>query len=143
MTEVMLAILLTLPGGAHLAKDRAAIAHKAAKESVRQNGTLGAMTVEETERLLWVWSYYESSWRVDALGDTGNACGLMQVHSSRCDALRKDAVAGMSAGLKLMQDLTEHCKSLNGGLQAYATGRCNGAPRLVKWRCAKARANCE
>jgi hypothetical protein len=86
-----------------------------------------------TARLLLVWSWSESRWDACAEGDHGRAIGVMQVHGAleaRCDAR-----AGYRAALRLIAVLETACGSRRGALQAFASGRCEGATRLVESRC--------
>jgi hypothetical protein len=101
---------------------------------------IAAMVAEgipEGDRETWgrrafVWSFYESAFTRDALGDAGASCGYMQVSTpgkwlkdATCDSVRKDGVAGYRVGLRVMKLLIDKCGSVRAGLNAYATnGEC-------------------
>ena len=82
----------------------------------------------------WVWSYHESAFTPDALGDNGASCGYLQVsmphkviEGATCEKVRKDGVLGMRVGLGLMKRLIDKCGSVRKGLTSYATGKdCPG-----------------
>jgi hypothetical protein len=91
---------------------------------------------------LWGWSFWESSWRVDALGDAGTACGLLQVHDpgvwlpgATCASVRADPVLGVRAGLRVMRYAIGRCGSVASGLGMFASGRCGWVAPLVARRC--------
>jgi hypothetical protein len=90
-------------------------------------------------RLLIAWSYWESSWQHDALGDGGRSCGIMQVMprtgGKSCEQIRSSAVAGYRAGLGVIRSLNKTCGGLRPALGAYASGRCGSMQTLVAKRC--------
>lgn len=99
-----------------------------------------------TARLLLVWAARESAGRADAVGDAGQACGVLQLHpvargGATCAELRASRRLGLRRGLAWMRALSARCGSVVGGLRAYASGRCAGTERarlLVAARCALA-----
>lgn len=110
-----------------------------------------ASTVEEsraaTARLLVVWSWRESAWKVGAIGDAGASLGAMQLNRSwlggRDAEVLTDRRLALRLGLALMVDLAARCGSVRGGLRAYASGSCSGNARareLVAARCKMAEA---
>ncbi len=93
-----------------------------------------------TARLLLVWSWSESRWDACAEGDHGRAIGLMQVHGA--EEARCDAREGYRSALRLIGVLRTACGSELGAWRAFASGRCDGAKRLVESRC-RAAGGCE
>ena len=92
-------------------------------------------------RLLIAWSYWESSWIPDALGDQGRSCGVMQVMPRKgtptCAEMRSSAVVGYRAGLSQIRALNKICNGLKPALGAYGSGKCGGLKKLVERRCSK------
>ncbi len=100
---------------------------------------------ERTARLLLVWSWRESAWRADAIGDSGASLGAMQMNRSWLGSRARDVLGdrrlALRLGLALMRNLAESCGSVRRGLHAYACGTCSGSVRareLVANRCALA-----
>ena len=93
-------------------------------------------------RLWVVWTFYESSFRSDVVGDHGRSCGIAQVQprpgGPTCAEMRRSAYVGMEAGAAFLESLVAQCGSLRSALGAYASGRCGGAPALVARRCSEA-----
>jgi hypothetical protein len=94
---------------------------------------------EKLARLLVGWSYWESAWDHQALGDGGRSCGIMQVNprsiGMTCDEIRKSPRAGMMAGFKVMRYLNKKCGGLKPALGAYGSGKCGGIKTIVEKRC--------
>lgn len=92
-------------------------------------------------RLLIAWSYWESSWKHDALGDAGRSCGIMQVmprtSNQSCDKIRSSPEAGFRAGLGVIKSLNKTCGGLRPALGAYASGKCGSMKKLVDQRCTR------
>lgn len=92
-------------------------------------------------RLLIAWSYWESSWMPDALGDQGRSCGVMQVMPRKgtptCSEMRSSAVVGYRAGLAQIRALNKICKGLKPALGAYGSGTCGSLKKVVESRCSK------
>lgn len=112
---------------------------------VDERGPLPGLDAAETAQLLLAWSLRESSWKVDAIGDVGASCGVMQVRApwkwtgATCAALTRDLRVGYAAGHVVMRHAIVRCGGLRAGLGAYATkGRCGGARTLVAARLALA-----
>lgn len=96
-----------------------------------------------TARILTVFAWEESRFRASALGDSGRACGVLQLHEQAraghsCAAVRADRRLGLRLGLAWMRRMAVQCGSLEAGLRAYASGSCTGARALVARRCALA-----
>jgi len=96
---------------------------------------------EKLAKLLIAWSYWESSWYHDALGDGGRSCGIMQVMPRTggvsCSQMRSSPEAGYRAGLGVIRSLNKLCGGLRPALGAYGSGRCGGIPKIVGERCKK------
>lgn len=95
----------------------------------------------KTAEILLVWAWAESRWEARALGDNGHACGVLQLHpiarpGYSCAAVRADRRLGLRLGLAWMRRMSAQCGSLEGGLRAFASGRCSGAREFVARRCA-------
>ena len=90
-------------------------------------------------RLLISWSYWESAWDHNALGDGGRSCGIMQVNprtiGMSCMELRSSPRTGMQAGFRVIKRLTQVCGGLKQGLGAYGSGKCGGVKSIVEKRC--------
>lgn len=89
---------------------------------------------------LWIaFAFYESSFRLDVMGDNNTSCGLMQVKHKpgypSCQEMKKSAKAAMRGGAMAMESGIAECGGLAKGLSAYASGTCNGARKLVEQRC--------
>jgi hypothetical protein len=90
---------------------------------------------EATARVLLVWAWRESAWRTNALGDAGNACGVLQLHAiardgHTCTELRSDRRLALRVGLAWMRRMRDVCGgSVRAGLRAFASGSCVGTPR--------------
>jgi hypothetical protein len=83
--------------------------------------------------LLVTWSFYESSFRVDAEGALGEV-GLFQVHGKHLKACEGEhdlstARGQVMCGAMLIDMDRRFCGSLERGLWRYASGRCMGTPR--------------
>lgn len=97
-----------------------------------------------TASLLLVWSWRESAWRADAVGDAGRSLGAMQtgamwLRGHAPAEVLSDRKLGLRLGLEAMRELAAMCGSVKRGLYAYASGTCNGTARaraLVANRCA-------
>lgn len=96
---------------------------------------------EKLAKLLIAWSYWESSWRHDVLGDGGRSCGIMQVMPRTggvsCDKIRSSPEAGFRAGLGVIRSLNKTCGGLRPALGAYGSGKCGGIKKIVDERCKK------
>ena len=94
---------------------------------------------EKLAKLLIAWSYWESSWHYQALGDGGRSCGIMQVMprtgGMTCDKMRSSPEAGFRAGLGVIRSLNKLCGGLKPALGAYGSGRCGGIQKTVEKRC--------
>jgi len=90
-------------------------------------------------RLLISWSYWESAWDHNALGDGGRSCGIMQVNPKSigmtCNHLRSSPRAGLDAGFRVIRRLNQVCGGLKPALGAYGSGRCGGIKSIVEKRC--------
>ncbi len=86
-----------------------------------------------TARTLLVWAWHESRLDPCAVGDHGKALGLLQTHGT--PEARCDARASVRAAVRLLRVLDVACGSRLGALRAYASGRCDGAGKLVASRC--------
>lgn len=143
MTELLIALALTYGTTQQRAEQIATVAEWAAKRhdaAVWFPKLETDVARERMARLLVVWSFYESSFVPEAIGDGGKACGLLQVHANakRCRELTRSAYEGMDAGATMLDGLIATCGSLRSALGAYATGQCGGAPALVERRCKEA-----
>lgn len=100
-----------------------------------------AAAKEKLGKLLIAWSYWESSWHHNAIGDGGRSCGIMQVmpRTGRvsCDKLRSSPEAGFRAGLGVIRYLNKTCGGLRPALGAYGSGKCGGIKKIVTQRCIK------
>ena len=100
-----------------------------------------AAAKEKLGKLLIAWSYWESSWRHDVVGDGGRSCGIMQVMprtgGMTCDKLRSSPEAGFRAGLGAIRYLNKTCGGLRPALGAYGSGKCGGIKKIVAERCSK------
>lgn len=100
---------------------------------------------EKLARLLVSWSYWESAWDHNALGDGGRSCGIMQVNPKTigmsCAELRSSPRAGMHAGFRIIRRLNQVCGGLKPALGAYGSGQCGGIKSIVEKRC-KASGGC-
>lgn len=97
-----------------------------------------------TAMLLAVWTVRESAGKADAIGDSGAACGPMQLHAHArggvtCAEMARDRQVGLRAGLAWMREMRDVCGgSVVRGLRAFASGTCAGSMRardLVDHRC--------
>jgi hypothetical protein len=87
-----------------------------------------------TASVLLVWSWKESAWRANAIGDGGKACGATQLHAiardgHTCAELTADRRLALRVGLAWMRRMRDVCGSVRGGLNAYASGSCQGTIR--------------
>jgi hypothetical protein len=148
LKEALIALALTLSGGGAETRARTAvdaisvvIADVDATELYPELSNDPKAAKEKLGKLLIAWSYWESSWKHDALGDGGRSCGIMQVMPRTggvsCDKLRSSAVAGFKAGLGVIRSLNKTCGGLRPALGAYASGKCGGMKTLVEKRCTK------
>ena len=99
---------------------------------------------ERVGKIFLIWPFYESSWSPRVVGDDGRSCGYMQVSSvffkwtkMTCADMQKSAYYGATAGARTIEHLIEECGDLESALGAFASGKCGGAPKLVKARCDK------
>lgn len=94
---------------------------------------------ERLARLLIAWSYWESAWDHNALGDGGRSCGVMQVNPRTigisCEELRRSTRSGMVAGFRVIRRLNKLCGGLKPALGAYGSGQCGGIKTTVEKRC--------
>lgn len=141
MLAALLALATTLAGATVPAETlRAAVDDV---QAVAESEEPLLSTREQTARLLVVWSWKESAWRTNAIGDGGAACGALQLHAiarngHSCAALRADRRLALRVGLAWMRRMRDVCGSVTGGLRAFASGTCHGSVRareLVRWRC--------
>jgi hypothetical protein len=88
--------------------------------------------------LLVHWAYFESSLNSKAIGKRGEV-GLFQVwgqHRKACEDANLSPHS-VACGAMLIASDTYYCGSLVGGLNRYASGKCEGTPasiRKVKYR---------
>jgi hypothetical protein len=141
--EQLLAFLLTFTPPSHidLGKQVAQEVH----EVVSSGGALINLSEEQTEKLLLLWSWYESKWDPATVGDSGRSIGVMQVNVNHLKAhgyisseVKNSRKLGLEIGLVVMKEAIVLCRDhknlIRAGMGMYSTGRCGGAPELVTWR---------
>lgn len=140
--DALLTLALTLPGVRYdlhaQARARATI------EAIR----LDARTDAEA-RLALVWSFRESSWRLDAIGDDGRSLGICQSSIAEIAAARSTVRAVMRSRAEAVRVCLHtirlahaRCGGLASGLGFVATGRCSVGLYLVRRRCVEAGVVC-
>jgi hypothetical protein len=102
---------------------------------------------EDTAKLLTVFAWKESAFRMGAVGDGGRSIGLLQMNRGHLTPEEQyrvltDRRFALQKGLAFMAEMVSRCGSLRGGLSAYATGSCRMAPKLVEHRCKQAGVRC-
>lgn len=89
--------------------------------------------------LLVVTAFHESSFDTTITGDSGRACGLMQVHPKAdgptCTEMRRSAYVSMDEGARVIDNAITECGSLVSALGAYVSGHCGWARGIVAKRC--------
>lgn len=146
LKEALVALALTLSGGGAETRARTAVdaievvtAGFDATELYPELKDNPEAARQKLGRLLVAWSYWESSWKHDALGDGGRSCGIMQVMprtgGKSCEQIRTSAVSGFRAGLGVIRSLNKLCGGLRPALGAYASGKCGSMQSLVAKRC--------
>lgn len=85
-------------------------------------------------RLLFTWSFFESSWLANPPGsnDKGSACGVLQIHTpelwlpgATCAKVRASRKLGYLVGLTVIRQLEKKCGSLGSAMTAFSTyGMC-------------------
>ena len=148
METLLLALALSLPGVKHLptARVHAAVRDAAAVAAVSPPLPCGRVC---TARLLLTWSFFESGWHANAIGDAGHSIGTLQIGRHELPWLRVDAAhvlssrrRGLAAGLAVMRRQVRECGSLARGLGAFAGRQCGDAQVLVSRRCRRAGVTC-
>lgn len=85
--------------------------------------------------LLVIWSFGESSLKMDAKGALGEV-GLFQVHGRHremCSGFDLETMRGqIECGAMLIDMDRRYCGSMERGLMRYASGRCSGTPRAKR-----------
>lgn len=103
--------------------------------------------IENTRRLVLVWMFRESAFKVDAVGDGGNSIGAMQTNKfflrgrKSSEVLTSRQVA-IKVWLGWVRFGIEKCSSLERGLGLLASGFCGGGRALVVRRCKEAGVSC-
>lgn len=156
---ILLDFALSLPNAKFVPEARLRNAVEAAAEVARTEKPLPFRGLDEPERRLRtgqfivMMAFFESGFTVGALGDGGQSCGMMQTKDfwdrktktmlSSCVKVLKSAKESYLAGLRIFHVGIRDCKSLQGSISAYATGRCDSGSTLVKRRCAAAKIQCD
>lgn len=104
-----------------------------ARETISQHFVDAGERYSVDPFLLVTWSFYESSFRMDADGALGEV-GLFQVHGKHRKACEGEhdlstARGQVMCGAMLIDMDRRFCGSLERGLWRYASGRCRGTPR--------------
>ncbi|GAC1541235.1 MAG: hypothetical protein NVS3B10_05800 [Polyangiales bacterium] len=132
----MLAILLLL---AALSPSRVAAADVPSLVSDVATAAAAEGASMEDARLVATFAACESAGRADAIGDSGAACGVTQLHREwmgghACAEVSRDRVLGLRLWLRALASVRERCGTTRAGLGVLAAGRCGGAPKLVSRR---------
>ncbi len=112
--------------------------HPANKKAYRKKLVAGfdsaAAKYELDPLLLVAMSYLESSFKSDVIGFKRGAIGLLQVHGVAAKGCELKTVKGqIHCGARWLDKGIKRCGSIEAGLYAYATGKCNGkATRAVR-----------
>lgn len=97
----------------------------------------------KTVKLYLRWSLSESNLLASPPGnnDKGAACGVMQVNyfylrEWTCKEVRKDLFKGYAEAHRIVLEGVALCGTVERAMGYYSTGKCGGAPGLVRSRCA-------
>lgn len=98
---------------------------------------------EEDANIAAVFLELESGGDPSVVGDHGAACSKMQMHPEAreghpCAELIADSVLAIRIWMRQLRRLRGICGSTERALGALASGKCGGAPALVKYRCSLA-----
>jgi hypothetical protein len=122
--------------------ERAPIVAKAAQAAVAQEGPLfdGEDGVDATEKLLMRIAYLESRGNFKAINPNGGDAGILQLRNLtkvELSYILSSPEAGMVMGLRRLHQVKATCGgSAERWLGAYASGKCGGAPKVARIRCA-------
>lgn len=147
------ALVATIPGSQWAPTDRAGRAIEAAVEATEREGPLPLSAAVDPElrtvltaKLLVTWSFFESGWKPDAVGDgkdgVPKSYGIMQVQNpgrfvtgATNEKVLADPVLGYRVALAVLRQAIKACGGVREGLGLYATGKhCGGASALVDKR---------
>ncbi len=91
-------------------------------------------------RYALTWAAYESGGDPSAMSPDGKDCALLQQrgparYGHSCDELKSNPVLSVRLWTHLFRSLRKTCGSVEKTLGAMSTGKCGGAPKLVRSRC--------
>lgn len=98
--------------------------------------------------LIVEWGIDETRMRAKQRGDSGRACGRLQMwidarEYTPCDKLDGDRLLDFRLALHAMRRAAKYCGSVSGGMRLFSSGKCDHAVSLARKRCEQSGAMCD